>query len=121
MFGNGFKPVKATGTRWINHRIRAIGRVLNKFGLYTRHLNDLISRVKNSKTKATVQGKLNNLLDGQVILRSAFLKDLMTSAKYLVLSPKKKTRISSKLLNQSRKQKRIKTWYGFNFLTKVEK
>ena len=55
MFGDGVKPVKSTGTRWINHRIRAMGRVIDKFGLYTRHLKDFIAREKNSKVKATVQ------------------------------------------------------------------
>ena len=54
--------------------------MIDKFGLCTRHLHDFISREKNSKTKATVQGKLNKLLDAQVILRSAFLKDVLTPA-----------------------------------------
>ena len=89
MFGDGVKPVKSTGTRWIDHRIRAMARVIDKFGLYTRHLHDFISREKNSKTKATVQGKLNKLLDAQVILRSAFLKDVLTPAKVFSLATQK--------------------------------
>ena len=63
MFGDGVKLVKSTGTQWIEHHIRVVmARVIDKFGLYTRHLHDFISREKNSKTKATVQGKLNKLL-----------------------------------------------------------
>ena len=37
-FDDGVKPLKATGTRWIDHRIRAMGRLVDKFRLYTRHL-----------------------------------------------------------------------------------
>ena len=33
MFGDGVRPVKSTGTRWIDHRIRAMARVIDKFGL----------------------------------------------------------------------------------------
>ena len=83
MFEDGVKPLKSTGTRWIDHRVRAMGRVVDKFGLYTRHLKDFISREKNSKTRATVQGKLNKLLDAQFILRCAFLKDVLTPTKIL--------------------------------------
>ena len=66
-----------------------MGRVVDKYGLYTRHLSEFISREKNSKTKATVQGKLNKLLDAQVLLRSAFLKDLLTPAKIFSLITQK--------------------------------
>ena len=89
MYGDGVKPVKATGTRWIDHRIRAMTRLIDKFGLYSRHLHDFISREKNSKNKATVQGKLNKLLDAQVILRSCLLKDLLAPAKIFSLITQK--------------------------------
>ena len=69
--------------------------------------HDFISREKNSKTKATVQGKLNKLLDAQVILRSAFLKDVLTPAKvFSLITRRKKTQTLLKHLNPSRKQKR---------------
>ena len=32
-------------------------RVIDKFGLYTQHLDDFISRENNSKNSASVQGK----------------------------------------------------------------
>ena len=90
MYGQGVKPLKSTGTRWIDHRIRAMGRLVDKFGLYTRHLKEFIDREKNSKTRATVQGKLNKLLDAQVLLRSAFLKDVLSPAKVFSLITQKK-------------------------------
>ena len=93
MFGDGVKPVKSTGTRWIDHRLRAMECVIEKFGLYTRRLGDSISREKNGKNRATVQGKLNKLLEAQVILRSAFLRDMLTPAKIFTLITKKKPNI----------------------------
>ena len=47
MFGAGIKPVKATGTRWIDHKLRAMERVVNKYGL-CQHLQHLIPETKNS-------------------------------------------------------------------------
>ena len=54
MYGEGMKPLKATGTRWIDHRIRAMGRLVDKFGLYARHIKEFIDTEKNSTTKAIV-------------------------------------------------------------------
>ena len=36
MHGEGVKPLKATETPWIDHRIPAIGRLEDKVGLYAR-------------------------------------------------------------------------------------
>ena len=63
MFGDGVKPLKSTGTRWIDHRVPAMGRVIDKFGLYTRHLKDFISREKKSKVKATFKVSWKSSLD----------------------------------------------------------
>ena len=54
-------------------QLHAMNRMIDNFGLFTRQLGDLLSREKNSKNRATVQGKLNKLLEVQVILRSDFL------------------------------------------------
>ena len=79
--------LKATGTRWIEHRIRAMGRLDDKVGLYASHMKEFID--DNLKTKETVKGKLEKVLDAQVFLRSAFLKDLLTSYKVFSLVNKK--------------------------------
>ena len=39
---NGVKPVRASGTRWVSHKINAMKRVLLKFGAYTNLLVSLI-------------------------------------------------------------------------------
>ena len=79
MYGEGLKPLKATGTCWIDHCICAMGRLVDKIGLYARHMKDFIYKEKNSKTKATVEGKLEKLLDARVLLRSASLKESLVS------------------------------------------
>ena len=49
MYGEGMKPLKATWTRWIDHRIR--GRLVDKVGLYVRLMKEFIDTEKDSKTK----------------------------------------------------------------------
>ena len=38
MFSDGVKPVKSAGLHWIDHQLRAMERMIDKFGLYTRHV-----------------------------------------------------------------------------------
>ena len=45
------KPLKAIGTRWIDHRIRAMGRLDDKVGLYARHMKSLLTRKRTRKQK----------------------------------------------------------------------
>ena len=35
MYGGGIKPVKSTGNRWIDHRIRSMQRLVDKYESYT--------------------------------------------------------------------------------------
>ena len=90
MYGGGVKPVKSNGTRWIDHKVRAMGRVVEKFGLYVQHLKENIPTIKSSKDRATVQGKLNKLVDAKVLLRSAFFTDILAEAKRFSLVSQKK-------------------------------
>ena len=53
MHGEDVKSLKATGTRWIDHR--AMGRLVDKFGLYAHHMKRFIDTEKNSTTKVTVK------------------------------------------------------------------
>ena len=81
MYGEGVKPLKGVGTRWIDHKIRAMGRLVEKFGLYVQHLRDIIPTTKNSKDRATLQGKLTKLVNAPVLMRSAFFTDVLAEAK----------------------------------------
>ena len=78
MYEEDVKPLTATGTRSIDHRIRALGRIVDKVELYARHMKEFIDTEKDSKTKATMKKGLKKVLDDQIHLRSAFLNDLLT-------------------------------------------
>ena len=91
IFRDGVKLV-STGTCWVYHCIQSMVRVIDKFRLYTCHFKDSNAKEKNCKVKVTVQGKVKKLLDSQVILESAFLKDVLTSAKIFCLVTRNKDR-----------------------------
>ena len=54
MYGGGVKPEKSNGTRWIDQKVRAMGQVVEKFGLYVHHLKGTIVTIKSSNNRATV-------------------------------------------------------------------
>ena len=53
------------------------GWEVEKFGLYAQHLKGTIPTIKPSNDRATVQGKLNKLVDVKVLLRSNFVTDVL--------------------------------------------
>ena len=65
-------------------------RVVEKFDLYIQHLKRTISTIKPSKNRAIVQEKINKLVDAKVLLRSAFLFDVLAEAKRFSLISQKK-------------------------------
>ena len=73
--------VKATSTRWINHKLRAMDCLIEKFELCHVHLNDIISTTTNSKEKATLEGKFNNLVDAKVLLHCALVTHVLAEEK----------------------------------------
>ena len=81
MYGSGVKPLKVGGTRWIDHKLQAIRKLLEKLGLYVGHFKDSTSSAKNSAALATMQGKLKKLVDARILLLSAFFNDILTEAK----------------------------------------
>ena len=68
MYASRVRPMKATGTRWIDHKLMALDLLIGKFRLYCVHLNDIISTTTNSKEKTTLEGKFNKLVDPKVLL-----------------------------------------------------
>ena len=55
--------------------------LIEKFGLYCVHLNNIISTTSNSKENATLEGKFNKLVDAKVLLRCALFIDILAEAK----------------------------------------
>ena len=69
MYTTGVRPIKATGTRWIDHKLQAMDRVTEKFGLFYVQVNNIISTTTNSKEKTTLEGKFNKFLDAKALPR----------------------------------------------------
>ena len=67
MYTSGVRPMKAICTRWIDHKLMALDRLLRKFQLYYVHLNDIMSTTTNSKQKTTLEGKFNKLVGPKVL------------------------------------------------------
>jgi hypothetical protein len=76
---NGVKPVRASGSRWVTHKLNAMRRVLSKYGAYTNHLTALStdSTVK-STDQAKLQGYCRKWVDAKYLLGCAFYVDLLT-------------------------------------------
>ena len=52
-------------------------RVIEKLGLYVKHLNSSMATTKKSPARGTVEGKLKKLVEAYVLLRAAFLTDVL--------------------------------------------
>ena len=89
MYGDDVKPVKATGTRWIDHRMRAMQRLVDKYGLYCQHLQHAIPETKSTKDRATLKGKFEKLIDAKVLLQSGLFVNVLSAAKQFSLVTKK--------------------------------
>ena len=75
------KPSKGSGTRWIAHVIRSMSGLIDKFGLYLQHFETLISYTTKKTDKVILEGKLKQLTDASILLRSALFIDLLEPAK----------------------------------------
>ena len=75
MFSACVWPLKATGTGWIDHKVAAMRCVIEKFSLYTQHLQHSIDTAKNSQDCKTLQGKFTN---ATFSLRCALSTDVLS-------------------------------------------
>ena len=77
---SGIKPVRASGSTWVAHKLSAMKRVLSKYGAYTNHLAALS---KDSSVKAVDRAKLSGYykkwVDAKYILGCAVFVDLLTT------------------------------------------
>ena len=85
MYSAGVRPLKAIGTRWIDHKITAMGRVIEKFGLYTQHLQHSVDIAKKSQDRTTLQGEFTKLINAKFLLRCALFTDVLAEAKHFSL------------------------------------
>ena len=61
----------------MDYKICTMEHVIEKLGLNVEHLNSCMVTTKNSTARATVEGKLKKLVEANVLLRTAFLTDVL--------------------------------------------
>ena len=70
----GVRPLRASGSRWVSHKLNAMKRVLAKFGAYTNHLTALsMDTSVKAVDRAKLQGYLRKWVDAKYLLGCAFL------------------------------------------------
>lgn len=74
----GFKPKKASGTRWIAHKLAAMKTCLDKWGIYIQHLESLVQdKSYPTKDRAKLSGYLKQWSDAKMPFLLALFIDLL--------------------------------------------
>ena len=84
------KPHKASGTRWVDHHMKAMSNFVDKFGLYLAHFENIIADTTKHTDKATLEGKRREMCQAGVLLFSALFMDILESVRVLSLTTQKK-------------------------------
>ena len=75
----GVKPVRASGSRWVGHKVNAMKRVLSKFGAYTSHIATLSEdRSVKPADRAKLKGYYNKWTDAKYLVGCSLFIDLLT-------------------------------------------
>ena len=83
------KPHRATGTRWIAHKLKSLKNYIDKFGLYIHHIENIPADTTKKTDKATLDGKYRLLVNTKTFLLSCLLVDLCEPARNLSLETQK--------------------------------
>ena len=75
----GIKPVRASGSRWVAHKLNAMKRVVSKFGAYTNHIAALSEdRSVKSADRAKLKGYYSKWTQAKYLFGCALFVDLLT-------------------------------------------
>ena len=88
------KPSKASGTRWIDHKLRAMKAFFDKRGLYLAHIQNVIADTSKANDKATLEGKRRRIAQASVLLKCAMFADILEPARQLSLITQKTSDIN---------------------------
>ena len=78
-YEDGIRPVRASGTRRVSHKVKAMKRVLAKYGAYTAHLSSLSEDTSvKAADRAKLKGYLKKWVDAKYVLGCAAFVDLLT-------------------------------------------
>ena len=84
MYEGVIKPVKSTGTCWIDHRIRAMQHLVDRYRLCCQHLQHTISETDC----AILQGKFDKLINAKALLGLCFFVDVSISKQFSLTTQK---------------------------------
>ena len=79
------KPIRATGTRWIDHKLKSMSRLVSNFGVYTQHLQNVITDTSKKCDHRTVTWKYDKLAVTSVLVRYSLLIDILEPAQNVSL------------------------------------
>ena len=72
------RPIRASGARWISHKIGAMTRILDKFGLYITHLENVaIDTSYRAKERNRIKGYLNKWKNSKMSVKFCFYLELL--------------------------------------------
>ena len=77
------KPHRATGTRWIAHKLKSLKNYIDKFGLCIHHTENILADATKKSDKATLEGKYRLLVNTKIFGLSCLLVDLLEPARNL--------------------------------------
>ena len=75
---------------WINHRLHAIQKLVDKCGLYTSHFQNVTADTTKQTDCALLQGKFEKLFGAKVFLWVTFSLDTLAEAKKFSLLTQKR-------------------------------
>ena len=82
--GRGNRPLRACGTRFVCHKVRALERILDRFGAY---LNHLVTLIEDPSTKSIDKQKLKGYVtkwrNCRILLGCAVFHDILKPAAIL--------------------------------------
>lgn len=85
--GGGDKPVRSEGSRWINHKCKALQRLVDRYGAYLNHVTALVEdQMIQSTDRARLEGYLKKWKQSNVLIGAAMYVDVLKAPSLLSLS-----------------------------------
>ena len=76
----GSRPLRASGTRFVAHKVAALGRFIDKYGAYLNHLTTLVgdsSQRLHSLDRQKLKGYVKKWRDSKILLGCAVFHDIL--------------------------------------------
>ena len=98
-YGKRVKPHRAAGTRWIAHKLEALQNMLDKYGLYMQHFENIIVDTTKRTDKPTLKGKRRQFEKANILLLGTLFFDLLEPARMLSLTTQEQNVNLIKIVN----------------------